>query len=257
MKYDQIARYYDLIHAELTGDIELILSLASGESKTILDLGCGTGRISIPLAYAGHRVDGIDRSKVMLDLAQKKLDRETVDIQRSVSLTQGDMTDYYTGQRYDLVLITLNTLHEHTQSQIEKIFLLTQKHLATSGILYLDLSNPFIYFRNLEGDENWIEDQTFQDPKTGYYIHQRSTISVEMTDQKLHVLRMLKTDPHDTSPGETYSLESTYHLFYPHEMELLLSAAGMKIVQIFGGYQRESFADDSLRFIVLASLMGG
>jgi len=254
MNYHQIAHYYDLIHAKLTGDIELVLSLASGESKKILDLGCGTGRIAIPLARAGHSVDGIDLSKEMLNLARTKLDREPEEVQLSVSLTQGDMTDFDFEQRYDLVLISQNTLHEHARKQVYKIFRLIQKHLAPSGILFLDLSNPFTYFSHQEGDNIWIEDQSFQDPETGYLIHQRSSVSIELTDQKVRILRTLKAVPIDATLGETYTHESTYHLLYPHQVELLLGAAGMRIAQIYGGYERESFGDNSQRFIVLASL---
>jgi len=257
MIYDQYAQYYDLIHAKLTGDIELSLSLASGESKKILDLGCGTGRITIPLARAGHKVDGVDLSKEMLDLARRKLEGEPEEVQLSVSLTEGDMIDFDFKQRYDLVLITLNTLHEHTHSQVEKIFSSVQKHLTPSALLFLDLSNPFTYFRNLEGDDIWIEDQSFQDPETGYLIHQRSSVSIDIVNQKVRVLRTLKAVPVDATHGETFTHESTYHLIYPHEMELLLDAAGMKIAEIYGGYEREPFGDNSQRFIVLASLKGG
>lgn len=254
MNYDQIARFYDLIHAELTGDLELLLSLASGEARNVLDLGCGTGRITIPMARSGHRIDGIDQSKEMLDLARQKLDGEPEEVRSSVFLTEGDMTDFHFEQRYDLVLISHNTLHEHQRYQVRLIFQQIQKHLAPDGFLFLDLSNPFTYFSHQEGDNVWIEDQSFQDPNTGYLLHQRSSVSIDKSDQRVRVLRTLKSYEDDTIPEGAYTHESTYHLLYPHEVELLLNKAGMQIAELYGGYERESFGEDSRRLVVIAHL---
>ena len=254
MNYHQIAKFYDLIHAELTGDIELILSMASGESRKILELGCGTGRITIPLARAGHRIDGIDQSKEMLDLAWQKLEGEPEEVRSSVYLSEGDMTDFHFEQHYDLVLVSQNTLHEHPRDQVKQIFRQIEKHLAPDGYLFLDLSNPFTYFSHQEGDNVWFEDQSFQDPITGYLIHQRSSVSIDLSDQQVRVLRTLKSYQGDAIPGEAYTHESTYHLIYPHEVELLLEEAGLELTEFYGGYERESLGDDSLRLIVIAHL---
>ena len=60
--YDQIAHYYDLTHADLTDDIDFILSLAQAVNGPILELGCGSGRLLLPLARAGFTVTGVDNS---------------------------------------------------------------------------------------------------------------------------------------------------------------------------------------------------
>ncbi len=64
--YDQIARFYDLTHAELTADLPFVLQLASEAGGPILELGCGSGRLLLPLARAGHSVIGLDLSGAML-----------------------------------------------------------------------------------------------------------------------------------------------------------------------------------------------
>ncbi len=254
MNYDQIARFYDLIHAQLTGDIELVLSLASGGSSNILELGCGTGRITIPLARAGHRIDGIDQSKEMLDLARQKLDGEPEEVRSSVFLTEGDMIDFHFEQQFDLVSISLNTLHEHPRNQVRQIFQQIQKHLAPDGFLFLDLSNPFTYFSHQEGDNVWFEDKSFQDPSTGNLLHQRSSVSIDISDQRVRILRTLKSYEDDMIPEGAYTHETTYYLIYPHEVEMLLNEAGMQIAELYGGYEREPFGEDSRRLVVIAHL---
>ena len=59
--YDQIAHYYDLTHADLTEDIDFILDLARQSNGPILELGCGSGRLLLPLARAGFMTVGVMR----------------------------------------------------------------------------------------------------------------------------------------------------------------------------------------------------
>jgi ubiquinone/menaquinone biosynthesis C-methylase UbiE len=70
--YDHIARLYDLEHCDFSDDIELFLNMArlvdkpghpaTGDRVSILEVGCGTGRVTLALAEAGCDVVGIDRS---------------------------------------------------------------------------------------------------------------------------------------------------------------------------------------------------
>ena len=69
--YDTIAHYYDVIHADLTEDIKLLLRVADPVRGRVLELGCGTGRIMIPLARAGYDITGVDNSVEMLAIGRK------------------------------------------------------------------------------------------------------------------------------------------------------------------------------------------
>ena len=60
--YAELPDLYDLEHAGFSDDVELYLRLAEVVGDPILELGCGTGRVLAPLAAAGHRITGIDRS---------------------------------------------------------------------------------------------------------------------------------------------------------------------------------------------------
>ena len=68
--YDLFARLYDFEHADLQDDIGLYLEFAARCDGPVLELGCGTGRVSLALVEAGHRVTGIDNSSAMLVLAR-------------------------------------------------------------------------------------------------------------------------------------------------------------------------------------------
>lgn len=250
--YDELAQYYDLIHAELTADIEFILSLASGKQRIILELGCGTGRLVLPLARAGHRVFGLDSSLEMLALAKVKLDREPADIQSRVAWIEGDMTSYHIGRLFGLVTISHNTLHELTSDTVRKVFSRIKKHLRPDGLIFIDLGNPFNALQQHDDDFVWVEDKSFQDPESGFLVHQRSSVSFDLPRQKLHVKKVLVSQEGEAPPSKRYTDEIDFYMMYPHELDLLLESAGLQLDQLYGGYAWEPFSDDSDRMIAIA-----
>ena len=70
--YTTHAHVYDLLHAQLTEDIAFVLPYAVAADGAILELGCGSGRMLLPLAEAGCVVVGIDNAQGMLDSAESK-----------------------------------------------------------------------------------------------------------------------------------------------------------------------------------------
>src|SRR5919107_6264760 len=91
--YAQLPELYDLEHAGFTEDIDLYLRLAEVVGDPILELGCGTGRVLGPLAAAGNRVTGIDRSGPMLDRARSMLHAQSSIDSQLVTLAQGSMIE--------------------------------------------------------------------------------------------------------------------------------------------------------------------
>src|SRR3989442_4819672 len=74
--WDQYAPFYDWENARTLGrrDVPFWRRIARGADGRVLELGCGTGRVSLPLAKAGVDLLGVDRSARMLDRAQRKPD---------------------------------------------------------------------------------------------------------------------------------------------------------------------------------------
>jgi len=104
--YGRFARYYDLIYHALVnyeGDVDYLEDVFrryKAKPRTILDLGCGTGNHSVPLARRGYRVSGIDRSASMIAQAKKKASR----LRNPPRFVRADMRTFRFGQRFDAAL---------------------------------------------------------------------------------------------------------------------------------------------------------
>ena len=143
--YARLPELYDLEHAGFTEDIDLYLRLAEVVGDPILELGCGTGRVLGPLAAAGHRITGIDRSGPMLDRARSTLQEQGGALSRRVTLIEGSMTeaDRAPGGPFGLVIISLNGLmHLPTMSEQRAALASGRRALDPRGMFVVDLINP-------------------------------------------------------------------------------------------------------------------
>ena len=89
--WDDYAPFYDWENAQTLGrrDVPFWRNLALNAGGRVLELGCGTGRVSLPLARAGVRLVGVDRSAAMLDFARRRVRRSRLD--RDLGLVQADI----------------------------------------------------------------------------------------------------------------------------------------------------------------------
>ena len=250
--YQRIARYYDWIHSELTADIDFVLSLMEGRLHSVLELGCGTGRIVLPLARAGHEVLGLDTSQAMLDLAESKLNEETIDIKSRVTFVNDDMTNFNLDRRFSLVILSHNTLNELNTDGIKKTFDRIGEHLADDGFIFLDIANPSVLMGHFQ-ENNEVLERQFQDPESGRLVRQSSSISVDVARQQMQVEWVFDTPAGEEVDSSRISHQATYHLIYPHELELLLNSAWFKLDQMYGGYDKELYGEEGERLIAIAS----
>lgn len=104
-----VARIYDGEHGADEADIAWALDLAAA-GGLIADLGCGTGRLTLPLALAGHTVVAVDHSPAMLARLRAKLSRQPKAVQQRVHIEVGDLVHWagHDGQ-FTLALLGYNT----------------------------------------------------------------------------------------------------------------------------------------------------
>lgn len=130
-----IARFYDLDLEGFDDDLALYMELAAG--RDVLELGCGTGRIAVPLAAAGSRVTGVDISPAMLAAARDRAEG------LRVRLVEGDMRALDLGERFGAVFVPLGGLqHMTTADEVVAALATVARHLAPGGQAVVDVEAP-------------------------------------------------------------------------------------------------------------------
>ena len=139
--YDAIARVYDPWSASVTEDVELYVEEARASGGPVVELACGTGRISVPVAKAGIRVIGVDASAGMLEVAREFARAEGVE--SLLDLRLGDMREPPVEERVPLVLIPFRSLlHMTTEPDRLRALAAANELLLPGGRLVFDVFAP-------------------------------------------------------------------------------------------------------------------
>ena len=254
MMYEKIARYYDLVHADLRADIGYALILAKRMSGPVLELGCGTGRLLLPLARAGYNVTGIDNSAAMLAQLRFKLLMEAKAVWSRIKLVEGDVTQMpLLGHGYfSLVLLPYNTLLHLDMTQIRMMLQGVRGCLRKNGRLFIDIANPVTVAQTPE-DASLTLEQMFIDPETKDIVLLLASNQLALDEQKLTITWLYDASPATGGPISRTITQATYHYYYPHQMELLLGENGFKIETLMGNYDESPFTEDSERLLITAT----
>jgi len=145
------AEFYDILHSSYDADLNIYLDLAKQHGDPALELGCGTGRLLIPLAAAGHAVTGLDLSRDMLTKCQEKLDIEGEATAKRVSLVQGDIRRFELGRKFNLIIAACNTiLHCTAVQDLLAVLARAREHLAPGGVFAVDFSIPNVSYDRMQ-----------------------------------------------------------------------------------------------------------
>jgi len=249
--YAGLPELYDLEHAGFSDDIELYLRLAEVIGDPILELGCGTGRILAPLAEAGHRVTGIDRSRPMLDRASGNL--RNAGLSDRVTLTEAAMSDAEAaGGPFGLVIISLNGLmHLPTQPEQRAVLTAARQALDPRGMLVVDALNPSPEL--LVSFDGRIEHEGAWRREDGISVDRFAARSHFASEQRIET--ELWYDWVDRE-GLLRRVRSSFPMRYvlPSELDLLLEIAGFVEWKRYGSYDLDPFDDSSERLIVTAEV---
>ncbi len=248
-EFDPFVRFYDLFYGGRDDDLQMYRDFAQAADGPILELGCGTGRVLVPLALDGHDVTGLDLSAPMLAVARAKID--AAHLGERVSLVQGDMRDFNLSSRFALAFIPINTfMHCYDTHQQLACLRAIHRHLNSGGQLIVDVYHPDPQVL-LESDGRLVSEGTMLDPNTGHTIHHLYTRRLNPAAQIQNITFIMEEiDPTGTVRRNLFSLRMRF--VYRYEMELLLRMAGYSLEAVHGSYDLEPFDNNSERMIFLA-----
>ncbi len=263
MNFDGFARFYDGDYRDYSDDIALVLKTARAAGRSVLELGCGTGRVLLPLAGDGCDVIGLDTSAALLAIARSKLahhgyanlgyaNQAAADGSVKVRLVQGDMTGFELAEReIDFAFVVSNTLmHVTTQAGQLKALQCAQRHLRVGGLLLIDLFNPDLaYLEAIAGIQelaDWWEDE-----ESGATVLKWSTRTVDAARQMQETVFVYEEVFADGRNAQT-RLSFPLRFWWPDEGVMLLEQAGFAVDEVCGDFDGGPYQSDSERLIFIA-----
>ncbi len=251
--YDSWARVYDSIYSYVREDIPFYVDAAKRSGGPVLELGCGTGRVTIPIAEAGVDIVGLDSSDAMLEAASGKLERSSPE--GTVTLTRGDMAelpDEFSG-RFALVIVPFRGfLSLLTVPEQERTLHGIRRSLAPGGRLVFNIFVPDLRMLVEDGDAaHHLRDVT--DPETGRRLVVWHQSGYDNYNQVIFV--RLIVDALDDVGKVAERVYHDYELRYVHrwEMHHLLGRCGFEVLDLFGDFDGSEFDETSGEMVWVAA----
>ncbi len=247
--YDRIAHYYDAEYAEFAEDLPMLRHFAREAPGPLLELGCGNGRVAVPLAQAGFQVTGVDISTAMLDIARRR--SAAAHLGDHLTLVQADMRSIELGKQFGLAFIQVNSfMHLETSQDQRQALTCWRRHLLPDARLILDLFNPDLVTL-IEADGRLMVDNQWRDPASGAVIIKQLVRKIDLAEQVQETIFVYDEVFPD---GQTRRLLAPFRLrfLWRSEAELMLELCGFELENVYGSYFLENYSADSPRMILMA-----
>ena len=230
------AALYDYEYRRRRADVQWYRDLARrvlGGAGSVLELGCGSGRVSVPLARDGHRVVALDQSQPMLDALEARRARLPAAVRERIEAVRGDLRDFALRRRFPLVIAAFNVLeHLYTRVELEACLRAVRRHLAPDGLFAFDVQLPDPAWLARDPDRRWARTR-FTHPTTGKRVWYSTSHDYDPVSQ-IAVIR-LYYQPEDGGPERAVLLSQ--RKYFPAELEALLAHSGLRVVERRGDFQ--------------------
>ena len=199
-EYSLIAEFYDyVVPYRERQDVGFFVELARQSGGPVLEIGCGTGRVLLPVASAGLEITGLDSSASMLDVCREKLAQQPREVQARVELLQADMRQFDLGREFPLVTLPFRPF-QHLITVEDQLACLraVRRHLAPGGRLAMDLFNPSLPHLS---DERLLEELNreppFSMPDGRKVLRRHHIVSRDLFNQTQNVEMIYRVTPRD------------------------------------------------------------
>ncbi|MFC1715485.1 class I SAM-dependent DNA methyltransferase [Candidatus Poribacteria bacterium] len=244
-QYREFAYFYDHFSGKLESDMPFYVEEAKKAGSPVLELGCGTGRVTIPVAESGIDIVGLDLSEDMLSVARQKISRFSTEAQNRIQLVEGDMRYFSLDQKFNLIMIPFRAfLHIVTPEDQRQALTCIREHLTDDGCLVFNIFDPSLkIITEHEGSlgGSMKRQAEFIHPDTGHKILVWDTRKYDITEQTIEMYFILEElDDHGKMLSKTY-IPLFLRYSYRYEMQYLLELCGYKIEALYGDFQRGPF----------------
>lgn len=232
--YDHPALYDALLPA--AAHVSYYVDLARQASGDILELACGTGQLTVPVASTGLPTVGLDLSAPMLAAAKQRATARRV----SIEYVPGDMRNFDLGRKFALIFIARNSLLQlHSTEDLLAFFAAVRRHMAPGGIFAFDVFNPNVRLLARPSGQRFPVFQVETEPF--------GKLSVEETIDYDSATQVGRSRWYISAPGnpDAWVLNLQLRNIFPQELPLLLTAGGFQLKSRRGDLSEAPFNSTS------------
>jgi len=241
---EEAAKYYD-IQSFPIDDVPFYLNQIPTPDARILELGCGTGRVLVPLAKRCGFIHGVDSSAAMLSRCLAKVESEG--LQAKTAITEADITKLDLGSQFDLITAPFRVMQTlETDEEVAGMMQGIRKHLVPGGSAILNAFRPNVSKQGAL--RTWIRAEEQLDGETPLPGGRKLV--------RMHTRPRMRSEPMIGYPELIYRrysatgdledeavLKIAMRFWYPDELERLITESGFRITNRWGGYQGEPWGE--------------
>jgi SAM-dependent methyltransferase len=218
----EVAEIYDDVpRGDESETVAFLEELAAGGPA--LELAIGTGRIALPLAARGIRVDGVDISPEMVAKLRTKPGGD------EISVTIGDFADVPVPGTYRLIYVVFNTLFNLlTQDDQVRCFENVAAHLTDDGSFVVEAGVPNFLYR-LRNDQ-YVDAEAIGVEEARLDLGRHDPVTQRLDESHVHLSR---------DGVRLYPIVTRYA--WPSELDLMARITGLRLKERWDGWQREPF----------------
>ncbi|MEO0556516.1 MAG: class I SAM-dependent methyltransferase [Bacteroidota bacterium] len=213
--------------------------LPKNKDTSILELCCGTGRLTLPIAKDGYDISGVDYTPSMLEQAKAK----AIEGGLEVEFIEADIRTLDLPKKYDLIFIPFNSIHHlYDNEDLFKALNVVKNHLKDGGSFLLDCFNPNIQFI--------VEGEKEQKEIAAYTTSDGREVLIKQIMRYESKAQINRIEWHYFINGEFNSIQNLdMRMFYPQELDSYLEWNGFDIIHKFGSFEEEAFNNNSVKQI--------
>jgi ubiquinone/menaquinone biosynthesis C-methylase UbiE len=243
-EFDPVVKYYDLAFAAgATEDVAWISQEAQACGSPVLDLCCGTGRISLELARRGLQVTAVDSSSGMLGLFQQKLKNEPQIVRSRIDICEQHMENLHLDRQFRSVVCCDAFFHNLTPEAERSCLRSVNRHLLPDGLILFNIHNnpnpEFLSWASSNEAQKQRKRGEYPLPRDMGILTVFETLAHDPLNQRVDTTLHFTVTAIDGKVLE--ESESNWNARYlcKYEALYLLELCGFQVEAIYGGYCNE------------------
>jgi SAM-dependent methyltransferase len=238
-------RHYDALAGDYANGPELgfYSRLAAVHQGPLLELGAGTGRLSLALAGEGLKVTGVEIDGGMLSLARLKAAERQVEVE----WVEADARTFSLDQTFPLVVLPNNTIaHFLDRESVEALFAAVRRHLAPGGRFVVDYFNPLLALLTRDQEARVLVSE-YYDPDGRGLVRVTESSRYDAASQVNHLIWYYRR------AGEEHeeSIDLAMRVYFPQELVDLLHYNGFTVESRFGSFDQAPFNAESFQHLLV------